>query len=54
MAAASSKRISFENRQYAFENFSSKVMKQGYRDFFDQWFSNSGKPETELSVSYSR
>ncbi|MDR6999683.1 glycosyltransferase [Neobacillus niacini] len=51
MAASLPKRVSFENRQYAFENFSSKIMKQGYRDFFDQWFSNTGTPEAELSVS---
>ncbi|WP_106495789.1 glycosyltransferase [Lentibacillus sp. Marseille-P4043] len=37
MAAASPNKVSMENRQYAFDKFTSEVMKQGYRDFFDQW-----------------
>jgi hypothetical protein len=37
MAAAAANKVSIENRQYAFEKFSSKVMKEGYRDFFDHW-----------------
>ncbi|MEC0232855.1 glycosyltransferase [Paenibacillus kribbensis] len=39
MAAASPHRVSIENQAYAMEQFSSKVMKQGYRDFFDRWLS---------------
>lgn len=37
MAAASPQKVSMENRQYAFARFSNEVMKQGYRNFFDQW-----------------
>jgi hypothetical protein len=37
MACASSVKYSLDNRDYAFERFSSKVMKQGYKDFFDHW-----------------
>ncbi|HEY2422381.1 MAG TPA: glycosyltransferase, partial [Neobacillus sp.] len=37
MAVASPQKASLENRLYAYEKFSSKVMKQGYADFFDQW-----------------
>jgi glycosyltransferase involved in cell wall biosynthesis len=37
MAVASPQKASLENRLYAYEKFSSKVMKQGYEDFFDQW-----------------
>ncbi|MGY0693895.1 glycosyltransferase [Virgibacillus sp. FSP13] len=37
MAAASPNKVSMENRQYAFDKFSSEVMKKGYRDFFDKW-----------------
>ncbi|MEX2103959.1 MAG: glycosyltransferase, partial [Bacilli bacterium] len=40
MAVASSNKVSLENREYALERFSSKVMKQGYRDFFEEWLSN--------------
>ncbi|KAF6623920.1 glycosyltransferase, partial [Paenibacillus sp. EKM208P] len=39
MAAASPRRVSTENQAYAMEQFSSQVMKQGYRDFFDHWLS---------------
>ena len=37
MAAAAPIKVSSENREHAFERFSSKVMKEGYRDFFDKW-----------------
>ncbi|USB33592.1 glycosyltransferase [Paenibacillus sp. YPG26] len=37
MAAGASYQVSEENRSYAFEKFSSRVMKQGYQDFFDKW-----------------
>ncbi|MBT2215725.1 glycosyltransferase [Virgibacillus dakarensis] len=40
MALASANKVSRENRQYAFNHFSSTVMKQGYRDFFDKWLRN--------------
>lgn len=40
MAAATPKRVSEENRAYAFEAFSSKVMKEGYQKFFDKWLSS--------------
>ncbi|MTW86137.1 glycosyltransferase [Virgibacillus dakarensis] len=40
MALASPNKVSQENRQYAFNHFSSAVMKQGYRDFFDKWLRN--------------
>ncbi|CRK82535.1 glycosyltransferase [Neobacillus massiliamazoniensis] len=39
MALSSPQRVSYENRDYAFEKFSSKVMKQGYAEFFDKWLS---------------
>ncbi|MBL0386701.1 glycosyltransferase [Tumebacillus sp. ITR2] len=37
MAVASSQKFSMDNRQYGFEKFSATVMKQGYRDFFENW-----------------
>ncbi|RUT31797.1 glycosyltransferase family 1 protein [Paenibacillus zeisoli] len=37
MAAAAPHQVSEENRSYAFEKFSSRVMKQGYEQFFDKW-----------------
>ncbi|PWK16499.1 glycosyltransferase [Tumebacillus permanentifrigoris] len=37
MAVASPHRVSAENRDYAFEMFSSHVMKQGYRAFYEDW-----------------
>lgn len=37
MAAASPLKYSPDNREYAFGMFSSSVMKQGYKEFFDQW-----------------
>jgi glycosyltransferase involved in cell wall biosynthesis len=37
MAVASTNKVSLENRDYAWEKFSSTVMKHGYRDFFDKW-----------------
>jgi len=37
MAAGSSQKVSLDNRQYAFEKFSSRVMEEGYRDFFNTW-----------------
>lgn len=37
MACAAPYSVSQENRYYAFEHFSSTVMKQGYKDFFDDW-----------------
>ncbi|MNJ45080.1 glycosyltransferase [Paenibacillus fonticola] len=37
MAAASPMSFSPDNREYAFAKFSSTVMKDGYRKFFDQW-----------------
>jgi glycosyltransferase involved in cell wall biosynthesis len=37
MAAASPYKYSQENREYAFNMFSSTVMKRGYKEFFDQW-----------------
>lgn len=37
MAVASPLRYSADNRDYAFESFSSHVMKQGYRDFYADW-----------------
>jgi glycosyltransferase involved in cell wall biosynthesis len=40
MAVASPQKFSSENRLYAYDKFSSKVMKQGYEDFFDKWLSN--------------
>ncbi|MHA0856887.1 glycosyltransferase [Paenibacillus sp. CMAA1364] len=40
MAAASPHKVSFENRAYGFEKFSNRVMKEGYRKFFDTWLSH--------------
>lgn len=40
MAVASPQKFSLENRLYGYEKFSSKVMKQGYKDFFDKWLSH--------------
>jgi glycosyltransferase involved in cell wall biosynthesis len=40
MAVASPQKFSLENRLYGYEKFSSKVMKQGYEDFFDKWLSH--------------
>lgn len=37
MAAASPQKFSLDNRQYGFEKFSSRVMKEGYAQFFDTW-----------------
>ncbi|MNZ87657.1 Glycosyl transferases group 1 [compost metagenome] len=37
MAIASPLKYSMDNRDYAFSKFSSSVMKEGYRDFFDRW-----------------
>lgn len=37
MAAASPLKYSQDNREYAFDMFSSSVMKRGYKEFFDQW-----------------
>ncbi|RUT45171.1 glycosyltransferase family 1 protein [Paenibacillus anaericanus] len=37
MAAASPLKYSPDNREYAFDMFSSSVMKRGYKEFFDQW-----------------
>ncbi|AZK45250.1 glycosyltransferase [Paenibacillus lentus] len=37
MALASPLSHSMDNREYAFEKFSSSVMKEGYRQFFDGW-----------------
>jgi glycosyltransferase involved in cell wall biosynthesis len=39
MAAASPHTVSMDNKDYALERFSSRVMKEGYRRFFDQWLS---------------
>lgn len=39
MAAAVPIKASKENRDYAFEAFSSTVMKEGYRKFFEEWLS---------------
>jgi glycosyltransferase involved in cell wall biosynthesis len=39
MALALPNQVSTENRAYAFEHFSSTVMKEGYRGFFDRWLS---------------
>lgn len=40
MAAASKYSVSPENQAYALDHFSSKVMKQGYQDFFETWLSH--------------
>lgn len=37
MAAAVPLKASAENRQFAFDKFSSSVMKQGYKSFFEDW-----------------
>lgn len=37
MAAAAPLKTSESNREYAFESFSSTVMKEGYRKFFSEW-----------------
>lgn len=37
MAAASPQKVSMDNREYAFSKFSSGIMKDGYRQFFDRW-----------------
>ncbi|MDQ0089434.1 glycosyltransferase involved in cell wall biosynthesis [Paenibacillus anaericanus] len=37
MAVASPLKYSPDNREYAFDMFSSSVMKRGYKEFFDQW-----------------
>lgn len=37
MAAAAPRKVSLENRAYAFEMFSSQVMKRGYVEFFEEW-----------------
>jgi glycosyltransferase involved in cell wall biosynthesis len=37
MAAANPLKTSESNREYAFESFSSTVMKEGYRKFFSEW-----------------
>jgi hypothetical protein len=37
MAIATSSKFSLENRKYALDRFTSKVMKQGYGHFFDKW-----------------
>jgi len=41
MALALPKKYSLENRMYAFDRFSSTVMKQGYKDFFDKWLAGT-------------
>lgn len=40
MAAAIPIRTSNANRDYAFDAFSSTVMKEGYRTFFSEWLKN--------------
>ncbi|MDZ5472014.1 glycosyltransferase [Bacillus sp. 31A1R] len=40
MAVGSNQKVSTENREYAFGKFSSKVMKEGYKNFFDKWLAN--------------
>ena len=37
MASASKVKVSLENREYAFQSFSSTVMKEGYKRYFDTW-----------------
>ncbi len=37
MAAASPRQFSQDNRDYAFDTFSSSIMKEGYRQFFSEW-----------------
>ncbi|MFE8701979.1 glycosyltransferase [Cytobacillus sp. FJAT-54145] len=41
MAVSSPLNVSNDNRHYAFEKFSSTVMKRGYRDFFDHWLART-------------
>jgi glycosyltransferase involved in cell wall biosynthesis len=40
MAAAAPIKASAENRQYAFDKFSSSVMKEGYKNFFEDWLND--------------
>jgi hypothetical protein len=40
MAAAVPQKFSSENRFNAYEKFSGKVMKEGYKDFFNHWLSH--------------
>jgi glycosyltransferase involved in cell wall biosynthesis len=40
MAAAAPLKISHENREYAYEKFSSSVMKRGYKGFFENWLNH--------------
>jgi glycosyltransferase involved in cell wall biosynthesis len=40
MAATAPLKASTENRLYAFEKFSSSVMKQGYKNFFEDWLNH--------------
>jgi len=37
MAAASPRKVSEDNREYAFGAFSRTIMKEGYQAFFSQW-----------------
>jgi glycosyltransferase involved in cell wall biosynthesis len=37
MAASSPKKVSVDNREYAFNHFSGTIMKQGYTSFFEKW-----------------
>lgn len=46
MALASPTKFSQDNRQHAFEKFSSAVMKQGYKQFFDKWLEDRGDGPT--------
>lgn len=50
MALAAPDKFSLDNRILAFDKFSSTVMKQGYKDFFDKWL--GGIPE-ENEQAYS-
>jgi len=38
MSLSAKQKVSVDNRAYAYEMFSNKVMKAGYRDFFAKWF----------------
>ncbi|WP_138495073.1 glycosyltransferase family 4 protein [Paenibacillus pinistramenti] len=40
MAAAQPRKWSDENQRYAFEHFSERVMKEGYRTFFESWLTS--------------
>ena len=51
MALATDNKFSMENRAYAFQKFSSKVMKQGYKDFFDKWLSGVKTKEEKASLT---